>query len=106
MQMIQSIRGAFFPDMYLVAQLHGDNSEYVFELISRSRSAECQCCGTESEQIHSYQDRVVRDLPIFGKPVTLIITQARYFCNNQECAVRIFTERNSLVSEYSQFTTR
>lgn len=104
--MQQIIHGAFFPDIYFVVQRQGEGGEYVFELKTRSKSAVCPCCGTESNYKHSYQNRIVRDLPIFGKPVSLLITQAKYFCNNEECTARIFTERNGLVSEYSQFTER
>ena len=32
--------------------------------------------------------------------------QKKYFCDNRDCEVDIFTERNSLVNHYSQFTTR
>jgi len=104
--MQQTIRGNFFPEMYTIIQKYGNDEEYVFELLSNSQSAVCPCCGTESSQMHSYQNRIVRDLPILGKPVTLLITQIKYFCNNKECEIDIFTERNDLVNQYSQFTTR
>jgi transposase len=30
----------------------------------------------------------------------------KYFCDNEECEVKIFTEQNDLVNQYSQFTER
>lgn len=104
--MLQTIRGMFFPDMYFVEQRLGEDTEYVFELMSHSQTASCPYCGSESSHKHGYQYRTVRDLPIFGKPVTLLIAQIKYFCDNEKCKTDIFTERNDLVSEYSQFTTR
>jgi transposase len=104
--MQQKISGQFFPEMYIVTQRCGDDTEYVFELLSKSHTAICPCCGTESRRQHDYQDRRIRDLPILGKPVTLLIAQMKYYCGNNDCDVNIFTERNELVSQYSQFTER
>jgi len=60
----------------------------------------------ESVQAHSYQRRTVKDLPILGETVTLFMAQRRYFCDNEECEVDIFTERTELVNPYFQFTER
>ena len=48
----------------------------------------------------------IRDLPILGKPVKLSIDQAKYFCDNPECEVEIFTESSELINPYTRFTTR
>jgi len=104
--MLQNVYGHFFPQTYCVRQLSRADTEYVFELLSVSQSSNCPCCGTESERKHDHQRRTVRDLPILGKPVTLLMSQMKYFCDNKECAVDIFTEQNDLVSQYSQFTER
>ena len=106
--MLQSIKGDFFPKIYMVTQRYGndDGKGYVFELLSNSHSAICPICGEESKRPHSYQDRAVRDLPILGKSVTLLMTQQKYFCDNEECEADIFTERTDLVNPYFQFTER
>ena len=46
------------------------------------------------------------DLPILGEPVTLLIAQRRYHCMNDECKIKIFTERNDFISPYYYFTQR
>jgi transposase len=106
--MLQAVYGDFFPKTYTVRQRlgTGDGCGYVFELLSDSRSAFCASCGTESIRAHSYQDRTVRDLPILGESVTLLLSQRRYFCGNAECAVEIFTEQTGFVNPYFQFTER
>jgi len=106
--MLQDIRGDFFPKFYLVTQRYGndDGLGYVFELLSNSQSACCPCCGAESARAHSFQDRAVQDLPILGESVTLLISQKRYFCDNEECDVDVFTEQSDLVNPYFQYTER
>jgi len=97
---------SFFPEMYSVIQSQENGNGYMFELLSNSESAICPCCGTESERQHSFHPRTARDLPILGRPVTLTITQKKYFCDNTDCEADIFTESNDLIGPYSQFTTR
>jgi len=106
--MLQRIYGEFFPKNYIIEQRLGneDGEGYVFELQSNSRSAACPECRKSSERQHSYQFRRVRDLPILGEAVTLLIYQQRYYCGNEECKTTVFTESNELVNEYSQFTKR
>ena len=106
--MLQRIYGDFFPKHYIIDQRLGneDGEGYVFELQSNSRSAKCPECGKESERQHSHQVRSVKDLPILGEAVTLLIYQQRYYCGNEECKIKIFTESNELADEYSQFTKR
>ena len=106
--MLQNIRGDFFPSYYIVTQRYGndDGLGYVFELMSNSRAAFCPCCGRESRRAHSYQNRTVRDLPILGEAVTLLIEQKRYFCDNKGCEIDVFTEQTDLVNPYYQFTNR
>lgn len=103
---MQSLQGNLYPDIYTVKQKNIEGKGYIFELLSVSHSAVCPVCGAESFRAHSYQDRTIRDLPILGEPVTLLMSQRRYFCGNEECKVDIFTERNDFVSPYFQFTER
>ena len=105
--MIQKLHGNFFPKTYLVSQLSniGDDG-YTFELFSISQSAKCPTCTVESFREHGRQDRTVRDLPILGEKVTLLIVQKRYVCENKDCRTDIFTEQNDFVCPYYYFTER
>lgn len=96
----------FFPEIYKVIQSQEGDGGYSFGLLSVSEGAICPCCGMESRRLHGYQERTARDLPIFGKPVTLKIAQKKYFCDNEDCEIDIFTESNDLINQYSQFTSR
>ena len=104
--MLQRILGNFFPEQYSAVQIITDDTKYEFELLSISQSAVCPCCKMESRHKHDYQGRAVKDLPIIGKPVKLLIWQMKYFCDNNECEVDVFTEQNDLVRPYFQFTER
>jgi transposase len=99
--------GSFFPKEYVMTQRCGNAGEgYVIELLSTSHFARCPSCKAESKRAHSYQDRKVRDLPILGESVTLLIAQKRYFCDSENCGIAIFTETTDFVSPYYQFTER
>src|SRR5258708_5079176 len=64
----------------------------------------CQCC---SQSIHSRYTRVVADLPWAGWGVRLELHVRRFFCQNQECKRRIFTERlPGVVAPSARRTTR
>lgn len=104
--MPQTIQGAFFPETYRVIQKPGSRNGFEFELMSVSQSGICLSCGIKSIRQHSYQERRARDLPIFGKRVVLQIIQKRYFCDNEECEVDIFTEGNDFINPHAQFTSR
>jgi len=97
---------SFFPETFQVTEDEVNYKEYVFGLLSTSKNAKCPRCGVESGRFHGYQEKTVRDLPIFGKTVTLDITLKKYFCDNKDCDVEIFTERNEFIPHYTQFTSR
>lgn len=64
----------------------------------------CQCC---SESIHSRYTRMVVDLPWAGWAVRLELHVRRFFCRNQACQCRIFTERlPNVVAPSARRTTR
>lgn len=53
----------------------------------------CPGCGVKSKRIHSRYRRRVADLPIAGRPVRLLVTARRFYCDAVLCGRRIFTER-------------
>ena len=72
-----------------------------------SPEAECPLCHWRSARIHSRYVRQVADLPWMGCAVRLELHVRRFFCSNQECERRIFTERlPSVVAPYARRTTR
>jgi transposase len=72
-----------------------------------SSGALCPLCQGRSESLHSRYTRVVADLPWAGWAVQLKLHVRRFFCRNQACKGRIFTERfPSVVAPYARRTTR
>ena len=58
-----------------------------------SGTAKCPVCGVASLRVHSVYRRRLDDLPWFGKPATVLLKTRRFFCDNPDCARRIFAER-------------
>jgi len=57
------------------------------------RGVPCPGCARFSSRIHSYYERHLADLPWNGIPVEVRLRTRRFFCNTDDCAWRIFTER-------------
>ena len=53
----------------------------------------CPSCGTVSRRVHSHYRRRVRDLPLSGRTVELVIIARRFRCEAVVCGRQIFTER-------------
>jgi hypothetical protein len=53
----------------------------------------CPSCGTVSRRVRSHYRRRVRDLPLSGRMVELVVIARRFRCDAVLCGQRIFTER-------------
>src|SRR5260370_9870611 len=72
-----------------------------------SPKASCPCCGTTSKRVQSRYTRTLRDLPASGRPVELIVSVRRFFCQESTCVRKIFAERfPSLTLPRVKFTLR
>ena len=72
--------------------------------ISLERCAQvCKRCGAETERVHDYRVRQVRDLELRGKSMRLLYRRRRYVC--PDCGKR-FAEQNAFVGRYMRFTHR
>jgi len=79
-------------------KLHYDGYEIVGgEILIRVSSirdkAMCPYCGETSEQVHSRRERMLKDLPMCGKKVKILLEHKKYFCKNKSCANKTFAER-------------
>jgi len=63
---------------------------------------ECSGCGGRSVALHDWEERRVRDLPIFEYPVELIVPRIRVAC--PKCGAKL--ERLSWLEGYSRVTQR
>lgn len=63
----------------------------------------CISCGTATNAIHDYREQVIKDIPAFGKLVSIVLRKRRYRCKH--CGKRFF-ENNSFLPKYHRMTNR
>ena len=63
----------------------------------------CISCGTATNTIHDYREQVIKDIPAFGKLVSIVLRKRRYRCKN--CGKRFF-ECNPFLHKYHRMTNR
>ena len=69
----------------------------------KRKSHHCICCGTATDTVHDYRKQVIKDIPAFGKTVTIVLRKRRYRCPH--CGKRFF-EKNSFLPKYHRMTNR
>jgi len=52
----------------------------------------CPVCQTPSTKVHSFYQRTLTDLPICGKAVSLQVHLRKFFCRNDQCDRKIFSQ--------------
>lgn len=57
-----------------------------------SLACPCPTCGSQSESVHSYYTRTLRDVPISNQPIQLLLTVRRFRCRNAQCTRQTFAE--------------
>ncbi|MGP7818747.1 transposase family protein [Niallia sp. 01092] len=93
------------PDLELL-HVSSTNDSLLLTVKSTRTSAYCPACSKPSSRIHSQYTRKVQDLPISGKSVELLIMTKRWFCDQPNCRVKIFTERYNWLSPNGCRTAR
>jgi transposase len=63
------------------------------ELRAHQHSSPCPSCGQHSSRVHSRYQRRIADLPWAGLPACILLKTRRFFCVDERCSRRIFTER-------------
>lgn len=69
----------------------------------KRKTHNCICCGTATDTIHDYRKQVIKDIPAFGKKVTIVLRKRRYRCTH--CGKR-FLEKNNFLPKYHRMTNR
>ena len=74
---------------------------------STEATAPCTSCGTRATHIHSQYQRQLRDLPVSGYSVRLLVEVRRFFCQNASCPRKTFAETlEPFARRYAQQTNR
>jgi len=82
-------------------------SAYDDVITTKADEARCPLCDQPSTRVHSTYTRIAADLPWNGVAVRLRLTTRRFFCSNDDCQRRIFTERlPDLIAPYARRTLR
>ena len=63
----------------------------------------CTSCGAATSTVHDYRTQRIKDIPAFGKLVTIVLRKRRYRCTH--CGKRFF-ESNSFLPKYHRITSR
>lgn len=93
------------PDLELIHVSSLDNS-LVLTIKSNRICVACPCCRIVSSRPHKRYSRKVQDLPISDHPVQLLLLSHKWFCDNEDCQKRIFTERFDWLSTNGRRTKR
>ncbi len=82
-----------------------ENSEKSITIYAelKRRPHNCTSCGTATSTVHDYRTQRIKDIPAFGKLVTIVLRKRRYRCTN--CGKRFF-ESNSFLPKYHRTTSR
>ncbi|MEU8892530.1 ISL3 family transposase [Streptomyces sp. NPDC048442] len=79
------------------------------DVVARSRAdgANCPDCGGFSARVHDCYQRRLKDLPLGGQTVVILLTVRRFICDASPCQRRTFAEPfTQLTAPYARFTTR
>src|SRR5215467_12451418 len=84
-----------FPHLqgFRLMQISCDDESIKLECERTIRTAFCPGCQTPTSHVHSRYRRVVRDLPINGKAVLLLLHVRKFSCKEPTCPRRVFVER-------------
>src|SRR5262245_1959230 len=77
---------------FAIASLRTVDMTLVVEAHSAQAQVSCPACQQPSLRVHSHYCRTARDLPVSEHSVRLLLHVRRFFCDNETCTRRTFTE--------------
>lgn len=86
-----------------VTKVLADSMTISIYLEQQRKPHTCPVCNTITDTVHDYREQAIRDIPMLGKSVVLIMRKRRYVCPS--CAKR-FIETSSLLTRYKRMTNR
>ena len=108
---IMNLLQHLLPDSSVLALKHWELDtlahQFVVTVESTQVIAHCPLCQAPTGRVHSRYQRTLRDLPLVQFSLTLLLEVCKFFCLNEACQRRIFTERlPSLVAPWARRTAR
>jgi transposase len=80
------------PPGLAVEQVVPSSDRITIVATARAATANCPVCGQTSARIHAAYQRRLQDLPLQGRPATLLVRVRRFLCCNLACARRTFAD--------------
>jgi len=95
------------PEGMLIDQIQISENGLVIAIVATHPTSGCPLCSELSSSIHSHYRRVLRDAPCAGRRVQLVLTVRKFYCRNQLCERKVFTERlRAFVEPWARMTIR
>jgi hypothetical protein len=89
------------------SSLDRTNGQMVLTVASTQSVALCPVCQSPTSRVHSHYQRTLKDLPLAQFSLTILLEVAKFFCLNEDCYRRIFTERlPSVVAPWARRSQR
>ena len=81
--------------------------QFILRVSSTQAIAHCPLCNYPSGRVHSHYERTLHDLPLVQFSLTILLEVYKFFCGNEGCQRRIFTERlPTVVAPWARQTAR
>lgn len=87
----------------IITKVENSEKELIIYAELERKQHPCIHCGAETNTIHDYRKQVIKDIPAFGKTVSIVLRKRRYRCLH--CGKRFF-EANSFLPKYHRMTNR
>ena len=95
------------PDLWRLSLITLQRDRIIIHLSPVRRAVHCPACGTPSSRVHSHYQRTPWDLPWTGWSVQLVVHSRKFFCDQDQCQRRIFTEPFAgVLARYARQTDR
>lgn len=93
--------------MLEVMAVQSREDQVIISVQSRKTQDVCPACKVNSTKLHSHYYRKIKDLPAFNNKVCLHIKARKWYCHNELCNQKIFTESlEHYVQRYQRFCNR
>jgi transposase len=88
-------------------ELDAERHQMVVTVCSTQTVACCPLCQAPTGRVHSRYERTLKDLPLAHFDLTIVLEVCKFFCLNETCPRRIFTERlPTIVAPWARRTRR
>jgi transposase len=91
--MIEGVSFLPLPAGMCIESIEKTEADLVVSVVSTYPTSCCPLCSWPASSVHSSYHRSMRDVPCDGQNVRLALTARKFFCRNEDCQRKIFTER-------------